>query len=66
MSTATRYNHAFSLGFSLETECSAEGDTFPTNAEMRAALLARVKEIEDGDHWEETCELFDTYVVQDD
>ncbi len=58
-----KYNHAFDLAFSLETFNDAENVTIE---EAKAALLARIEELDRDQLWAEAVGAsFDTYEVEE-
>jgi len=61
----SKFNHAFSVGFSLENELENGHDT-PLK-ELLAAMQKRIQSLKDDDHnaAREAFECFDTYVVED-
>lgn len=59
-----RYNHAFSVAFSLESKDKAGEDV--TAQMLRTALLRRIDDLDIGDEWvEATGAPFDTYEVDE-
>jgi hypothetical protein len=63
-----KYNHAFSLGFSIDTDCSCKDfDNYPTPAAMIAALRHRIDDLNkhhEGVH-EAVGEPIDTYLNEE-
>ena len=62
MMTVTKtYNHAFCIGFEVAGSTHPEGEDV-TPAQLREALLRRVRELGFSDEWLEACGApFDTY-----
>ena len=59
-----RYNHAFTVAFSLESDTQDGSDITP--AMCRAALEARMNELDKHGEWDEAIgPSFDTYEVGD-
>lgn len=58
----TKYNHAFDIAFSLESDDPDAKDVTP--AMFKAALLERIAQLDASNEWEEACGApFDTYEV---
>jgi len=60
-----RYNHAYDIGFSLESNHPKGEDVTPDM--LRTALLNRIKDLDDADEWGEIWSNsvpFDTYEVE--
>jgi hypothetical protein len=59
----TKYNHMYSVAFSLESERAEGADVTPDM--LRTALLRRCVSLDDHKDWLEACYLEDTYMVED-
>lgn len=59
-----RFNHAYTLGFSLESDHPTGDDIEP--AVMRAAILIYLARLEDTELMENTGMPFDTYNTEED
>lgn len=57
-----KYNHQYSIGFSLESK-HEDGYDVPTK-EVRAALIKRIRELDEADEWAEAIAVEDTEEVE--
>tara|TARA_R110000787_G_scaffold83932_1_gene180203 strand:- start:2958 stop:3158 length:201 start_codon:yes stop_codon:yes gene_type:complete len=45
MKARHKYNHAFTVAFSIETDCTCEGDDYPTDDVFAEAIRIRIVDL---------------------